>query len=66
MAVPAVEDDEIVIPGAKVDTRGRFLRDIHTAACKRFGTVLGPEANEAHRNHFHLDMAKRRYGSFCE
>ena len=66
VAVPAVEDDEIVIPGAKVDTRGRFLRDIHTAACKRFGTVLGPEANEAHRNHFHLDMAKRRYGSFCE
>ncbi len=66
VAVPAVEDDEIVIPGSKVDKRGQFLRDIHTAACKRFGTVLGPEANEAHRNHFHLDMAKRRSGSFCE
>lgn len=46
--------------------RGQFLREIHDAACGTFGTVLGPEANEAHRDHFHLDMAKRRYKSFCE
>jgi hypothetical protein len=47
--------------------RQMFLRAIHAAACKRFGTVLGPEANEAHRNHFHLDMADRGgRGSFCE
>lgn len=45
---------------------GQFLREIHEAACGTFGTVLGPEANEAHRDHFHLDMAKRRYKSFCE
>lgn len=44
-----------------------FLRQIHGAACKRFGTVLGPEANDAHRNHFHLDMAERNgRGAFCE
>jgi hypothetical protein len=49
-------------PGPK----GQFLREIHEAACGTFGTVLGPEANEAHRDHFHLDMAKRRYKSFCE
>jgi hypothetical protein len=49
------------------NARQRFLRAIHAAACKRFGTVLGPEANEAHRNHFHLDMADRGgRGSFCE
>jgi hypothetical protein len=46
--------------------RGRFLREIHEAACGTFGTVLGPEANEAHRDHFHLDMARRRSKSFCE
>ena len=47
--------------------RQQFLRAIHAAACRRFGTVLGPEANEAHRNHFHLDMAERGgRGSFCE
>ncbi len=48
------------------DRYTRFLRDVHTSACTRFGTVLGPEANNAHRNHFHVDMAKRTQKSFCE
>lgn len=43
-----------------------FLREIHAGACKLFGTVLGPEANAAHHDHFHLDMTKRRHGSYCE
>lgn len=33
----------------------RFMRVIHASACKRFGTVLGPDYNGAHRNHFHLE-----------
>lgn len=48
------------------DERGRFLKDIHDGACKIFGTVLGPEANAAHKNHFHLDMAKRRHSAYCQ
>lgn len=48
------------------DERAQFLRDIHAGGCKIFGTVLGPEANEAHKNHFHVDMAKRRHSAFCE
>ena len=43
-----------------------FLRRTHVAACGHFATVLGPEANEAHRNHFHLDLAARRRNAFCE
>ena len=43
-----------------------FLREIHASACKYFGTVLGPEANNAHKNHFHLDMAPRKTTNFCE
>lgn len=46
--------------------KAEFLRHIHAAACKIFGTTLGPEANEAHRNHFHVDMAFRRTTKFCE
>jgi hypothetical protein len=46
--------------------RGAFLREIHAGACKIFGTVLGPNANAAHKNHFHLDMAKRRFSAYCE
>lgn len=32
-----------------------FLRVVQTSACKRFGTVLGPEYNAAHADHFHLE-----------
>lgn len=39
-----------------------FLRIIHKSACKRFGTVLGPDYNSAHQNHFHLEESS---GSFC-
>lgn len=39
-----------------------FLRIVHRSACKRFGTVLGPDYNAAHRNHFHLEQGG---GSFC-
>jgi hypothetical protein len=35
-----------------------FLRRLHESACKRFGTVLGPNYNAAHANHFHFDMGK--------
>lgn len=46
--------------------RSDFVRRIHKAACGTFSTVLGPEANDAHKDHFHLDMKKRRHSSFCE
>ena len=32
-----------------------FLRVVHSSACKRFGTVLGPQYNAAHADHFHLE-----------
>ncbi len=35
---------------------GRFLKQIHTSACKRFSTVLGPDADPNHKSHFHLDI----------
>jgi hypothetical protein len=41
----------------KADERA-FLRRLHESACKRFGTVLGPNYNAAHANHLHFDMAK--------
>ncbi len=41
----------------KSDER-EFLRRLHQSACKRFGTVLGPDYNGAHANHFHFDMTQ--------
>jgi hypothetical protein len=43
-----------------------FLKRIHAEACTHFKTVLGPDANEDHRNHLHLDLAPRaRGGAYC-
>lgn len=44
-----------------------FLRRLHQSACKRFGTVLGPDYNNAHANHFHFDMSRsmKNGSAFC-
>lgn len=38
-----------------------FLRALHKSACRRFGTVLGPDYNAAHHDHFHFDMSGNGY-----
>ena len=45
---------------ASTTTEATFLKRLHHGACSVFATVLGPEANEAHRDHFHLDMKDRK------
>lgn len=35
--------------------KSEFLRKVRKSACGYFGTVLGPEYNAAHLNHFHFD-----------
>lgn len=32
-----------------------FLRIVQRSACRRFGTVLGPDYNAAHEDHFHVE-----------
>ncbi|WP_428027446.1 extensin family protein, partial [Altererythrobacter sp.] len=44
------------------ESERRFLRIVHRSACKRFGTVLGPNYNADHHDHFHLEQGD---GSFC-
>jgi len=40
----------------------QFLSVVHASACKRFGTVLGPDYNAAHANHFHVEVSR---SAFC-
>jgi len=47
--------------GEDEDAR-RFLRAVHQAACRRFGVVLGPDADAFHRDHLHFDMGQ---GPYC-
>lgn len=35
-----------------------FLRQVHSGACKLFTTVIGPDGDRYHYNHFHLDLAR--------
>lgn len=58
-ALPPAEDPE-------AERRTNFVTAMHAEACKMFGTVLGPRANEAHRDHFHFDMKPRRHANYCE
>jgi hypothetical protein len=50
---------------ASTTTEATFLKRLHHGACSVFATVLGPEANEAHRDHFHLDMRERKGAGIC-
>jgi hypothetical protein len=44
-------------------TEAQFLRRVRESACKRFRTVLSPDYNAAHYNHFHFDMGGK--GGYC-
>ena len=42
--------------------KARFLRTVRDGACDGFATVLSPDYNAAHADHFHLDMSPRWRG----
>ena len=48
--------------------QGTTLRPLSRAlkaACGPFGTVLGPESDRYHGDHFHMDVARYRSGPYC-
>ncbi|TNJ48451.1 extensin family protein [Phaeobacter sp. B1627] len=54
-----------VLKGWRDKPTRRPLRRLWKAACGPFRTVLGPEADIYHRDHFHLDVARHRSGRYC-
>jgi hypothetical protein len=54
-----------VLRGWRDPQHSRRLRAMHSAACGVFGTVLGPNSDGFHRDHFHFDTARYRSGSYC-
>lgn len=54
-----------VADGWNDKTNGRLLRWAWKEACGPFGTVLGPNADRFHRDHFHFDTARHRGGPYC-
>lgn len=55
-----------VLSGWQAGGYRKELRRMHRGACGPFGTVLGPEADKFHRDHFHFDTARYRSGSYCK
>jgi hypothetical protein len=54
-----------VLKGWKDRIQGKILKAVHKNACGTFGTVLGPNSDRYHQDHFHLDVAKHRGGAYC-
>lgn len=54
-----------VLKGWRDPVQGKALKAMHASACGPFGTVLGPNSDKYHKDHFHLDTAKYRSGSYC-
>jgi hypothetical protein len=51
-----------LLPGAEA----KFLKAVHAGACETFSTVLGPDANAAHADHFHFDLGRGGQYQICE
>ncbi|MBW4710589.1 extensin family protein [Roseobacter sp. YSTF-M11] len=54
-----------VLRGWTARATAQAMRDMHRGACGPFGTVLGPNADSFHRDHFHFDTARYRSGTYC-
>ena len=54
-----------VLKGWRDRRQGPVLKRMHKAACGPFGTVLGPNANKYHQDHFHFDTASYRSSAYC-
>lgn len=54
-----------VLQGWRSAQQGPRLKAMHQAACGPFGTVLGPNSDRFHQDHFHLDTARYRSGTYC-
>ncbi|MDE0590306.1 extensin family protein [Halocynthiibacter sp. C4] len=55
-----------VLKGWNSKAQGKLLRAMHREACGPFGTVLGPNSDRYHRDHFHFDTASYRSGPYCK
>lgn len=54
-----------VLKGWRDPVQSKLLKRMHGSACGPFGTVLGPNSDKYHKDHFHLDTASYRSGPYC-
>ncbi|MEP4196700.1 MAG: extensin family protein [Aliishimia sp.] len=54
-----------VLKGWNAPSTSKAMRKMHKDACGPFGTVLGPNSDRFHKDHFHFDTARYRSGPYC-
>lgn len=54
-----------VLQGWATRQDGPALSKMHDRACGIFGTVLGPNSDRFHQDHFHFDTARHGNGAYC-
>nr|WP_212524233.1 extensin family protein [Actibacterium sp. MT2.3-13A] len=54
-----------VLKGWRDPVQKQLLKKMHRAACGPFGTVLGPNSDQYHKDHLHLDTARYGNGPYC-
>lgn len=54
-----------VLKGWRAASSSKVMRALHKGACGPFGTVLGPDGDRFHQDHFHFDTARHRSGTYC-
>ncbi|PWJ22039.1 extensin family protein [Jannaschia seohaensis] len=64
-AILLADGSEITVLRGWNSADGQYLRELWRRACGPFGTVLGPESDRFHLDHFHFDTARYRSGSYC-
>jgi hypothetical protein len=62
----AASEADAASPDPASTPQATFLRKLHQDACEQFSTVLGPEANDVHRTHLHLDLQNRNALNVCK
>ena len=51
---------------ALFNRKAAFLKEVRDGACRHFSTVLSPDYNKAHRNHFHFDLGRGGRYRICK
>ena len=55
-----------VLNGWSAGSTRKTMHQLHKGACGPFGTVLGPNSDRFHQDHFHFDTARYRSGRYCK
>ncbi len=53
-----VLEEVVAAIGSRETPESRFLNKVHAGACEVFSTILGPDADKYHVDHFHLDLGR--------